>query len=506
MRKDEVAALNAQVGEFYRVLQKLGRGGMGVVYLAENLRLGRREALKVLRAELAQNPEFLTRFRREARAANRLQHRNIVGFYDFGQLPDGRLYFAMEHAEGMGVQELLDQGPLPLPRALNIMAQLSRAVAHAHERQVVHRDIKPSNLVLVEERGERDVLKVLDFGLAKITAPDYRETLGVSAGDVVYGTPAYMSPEQLVGEGADPLIDIYAMGCVACALLTGRPPYTGHPLDVAHAHLHHPIPRPAELNPKVKIPPLLDEIIIRCLEKDRKRRFQTGRQLDDALREVPGYPDLDTTRRKVMSAATLFRLEGSLAGATQYDAFGERTAVGEDRLQKRGEAHRLLRTLGETLVDAGCSELQLLIMLGNIADTEAERQRLLSNLDELATYDDRRRQESHEREGQLRFWLAELQFEKDQALARGARISPDVDRQIADLAGRLRQVTKQLNDGQNDLADRSREYVTALAETHEALDRLYGWLQQLIDDNAYTFAADPRVAALLVQLERERSS
>ncbi|MBI5481290.1 MAG: serine/threonine protein kinase, partial [Deltaproteobacteria bacterium] len=183
----------------YRILKKLGEGGMGEVYLAEHRALGRQEALKILQAELATEREFVSRFRREARATNRVQHPNIIGVYDFGQVPDGRFYLTMEYAEGERLDALLRRvGPLPVSRALGILVQLADAVGHAHGAGVVHRDLKPENMILVEHRGRPDVLKVLDFGIAKIVAPDAPEdddppessrTALTNAGTVV-GTPA----------------------------------------------------------------------------------------------------------------------------------------------------------------------------------------------------------------------------------------------------------------------------------------------------------------------------
>src|SRR5258706_1829378 len=159
----------------YCILRKLGEGAMGEVYLAEHVNLGRKEALKIIRPAHASDPEFVARFRREARATNRVQHPNIVSVYDFSQLPDGRLLLCMEYADGVGLDSVLgEKQRLPLPRAVHVLHQLADAVAHAHACGVVHRDLKPENLILVEHRGRSDVLKVLDFGIAKIVAQDYQ--------------------------------------------------------------------------------------------------------------------------------------------------------------------------------------------------------------------------------------------------------------------------------------------------------------------------------------------
>src|SRR5262245_51248111 len=176
----------------FRILRKLGEGSMGEVYLAEHVRLHRREALKVLLPQFEPHPAFLSRFRREARAVNRLQHPHIVTIYDYGQLPNGRFYLSMEYAEGARLDEVLRRlGPLPGGRALNVLCQLADAVDHAHTRGVLHRDVKPANLVLLPDQPEQ--IKVLDFGLAKILH-DERDLRKVTVRGSVFGMPAYMSP------------------------------------------------------------------------------------------------------------------------------------------------------------------------------------------------------------------------------------------------------------------------------------------------------------------------
>ncbi|HTM18923.1 MAG TPA: serine/threonine-protein kinase, partial [Kofleriaceae bacterium] len=275
----------------YRVLEKLGEGAMGEVYLVEHLGLRRQEAMKVLHAALGDAPDVVARFRREARASNRLEHGNIVGTHDFGRLPDGRFYLTLEYADGEALDMLLRRsGRFPIPRALHVLAQLADAVDHAHSRGVIHRDLKPANMILVERRGHADVLKVLDFGIAKIIAPDYTETVAATADGQVFGTPAYMAPEQVNGPGRDPRIDLYAIGCIAHELVTGDPPFTGKTIEVMNAHLTRPPTRPSERRREAGIPAELDAIVLRCLEKDPDRRFQTAREILTALRQVPGFP------------------------------------------------------------------------------------------------------------------------------------------------------------------------------------------------------------------------
>ena len=168
----------------YRILKRLGSGGMGEVYLGEHLEHGRHEAIKVLKSRFARDKGHLARFRREARATNRVQHENIVSFYDFGKLEDGRLYLTMEFADGPNLEECLQrEGRIEKGRAVSILRQLSSAVDFAHSKGVIHRDLKPQNLVLVQPPGRPDTLKILDFGVAKITAPGLERGWNTGTGD-----------------------------------------------------------------------------------------------------------------------------------------------------------------------------------------------------------------------------------------------------------------------------------------------------------------------------------
>jgi len=270
----------------YRILSKVGEGAMGEVYLVEHLGLGRKEALKVLRSSM-DTPSLVTRFRREARATNRLQHPNIVAIHDFGRLPDGRFYIATEYAEGDSLDQVLRRlGVFTVARALPILIQLADAIDHAHSRGVIHRDLKPANLMLFERRGHGDQLKVLDFGVAKIIAPDDVDSILATGQGEIFGTPAYMAPEQVVAKASDPRIDIYAFGCIAFELVTGDPPFVGRPLEVMSNHMWAPPRRPSQARPAADIPRRLDEIILTCLEK-APAAITCGRRRAGPARRAP---------------------------------------------------------------------------------------------------------------------------------------------------------------------------------------------------------------------------
>src|SRR5271168_2452620 len=272
----------------YRVIAKLGGGGMGVVYSAEDTRLGRRVALKFLSEEMARHPQALERFEREARAASALNHPNIATVYDVGTF-EGRPYLVMELLEGHALDEKLQGRSIDIGTLVDWAIQIADALDAAHAKGIVHRDVKPGNL-FVNARGQ---VKVLDFGLAKVAvAPDGGQ---MSAGPTVdalltspgvaMGTVSYMSPEQARGEELDARSDIFSLGCVLYEMATGQRAFGGKtPAIVFHAILERTPAAAHELNPAV--PAKLDEIIGKTLEKDREMRYQTAAELRADLKRL----------------------------------------------------------------------------------------------------------------------------------------------------------------------------------------------------------------------------
>lgn len=258
----------------YRVERKLGEGGMGLVYLAKHEALHKTVALKVLVTSTRLQRESVARFEREAIAAANLKHPNIAEATDFGQLPDGGLYLVMEYVEGTTLRELLDQkGKLEPHRALSILHQVGAALAAAHARDVVHRDLKPANII-VSGTPEDPTLKVIDFGIAKLRS----ETFGGGGGTgltqtgTVFGTPEYMSPEQVMGQEVDARADQYALGVLAFELLTGKPPFKADDRgQLMMMHVGAPVPSTREQTPS--LPPQIDAVIERMLGKLPDERF-----------------------------------------------------------------------------------------------------------------------------------------------------------------------------------------------------------------------------------------
>jgi eukaryotic-like serine/threonine-protein kinase len=265
----------------YRILRKLGTGGMANVYLAEDEELGRRVAIKILNDRHANDDSFVERFRREAKNAAGLSHPNIVSIYDRGEA-EGTYYIAMEYLEGRSLKErIVAEGPLPIGLAIEVTRQILRAVGFAHRRGIVHRDIKPHNVLLVQDGpGDGEPrFKVTDFGISRTTASQMTE-----AGSIV-GTAQYLSPEQARGAPVDQRSDIYSVGVVLYELLTGKLPFNGEtPLEIAMKHLSEIPKSPSEL--RSEIPADLDMVVLRALAKDPADRFESAEEMERELARV----------------------------------------------------------------------------------------------------------------------------------------------------------------------------------------------------------------------------
>jgi serine/threonine-protein kinase len=277
--------LGRVIDDRYRILSKLGQGGMGSVYRVEHLAMGKHAAMKLLHPALTQDVETGRRFRREAEAVSRLSHSNIVAIFDFGE-SKGFMYLVMELVRGEDLGAIIRRdGPLPFERVRPILLQVCDALCDAHDAGVVHRDLKPENLLVTRARDGHDVVKVLDFGLAKLR--DSEELNQVTARGSLVGTPFYMSPEQIRGEDLDARSDLYGLGAVMYRLLTGEHPFTGPtPVAVLTQHLTEELDKPSQRRPDLNIPPEVDALVMKAMAKDRDQRFTSADELRAAIEAI----------------------------------------------------------------------------------------------------------------------------------------------------------------------------------------------------------------------------
>ena len=275
----------AIVAEKYQIISLIGEGGVGVVYKAHHKFLNKLVALKLLRPEYASDQIVVSRFRREAQAADSLKHPNIASVYDYGILADGRPFMVMDFIEGRTLYNVLIlHKRLEVRRAVSLFVKICNAVSFAHSHGDIHRDLKPSNIMLVEENGI-EIPKLLDFGIAKLLDTEHSQQL-TRTGEFC-GSPLYVSPEQCTSGKQDQRSDIFSLGCVICETLTGQAPFHGETvMDTIHKRLHERPPHLMDLNPAADIPPLLNDIVRKTLELDPMNRYQTMDALKADLESV----------------------------------------------------------------------------------------------------------------------------------------------------------------------------------------------------------------------------
>lgn len=301
--------LGAVVDERYRVLRRIGEGGMGIVYEVEHVVIEKRLALKVLRDDYSSRPDVVARFRQEARSASKIGNEHIVDISDFGETVNKASYFVMEMLDGEDLANVLSRdGTIPLSRAADILTQCGRALAAAHAKGIVHRDMKPENIFLVTRESRPDFVKIVDFGIAKMSdvETDGQPGRKLTKTGMIFGTPEYMSPEQAAGKSLDHRVDIYALGVICFEMLTGSVPFSGDTfMGVLTQHMFEPPPTLLQMNPNVRVPDAMEAFIQKALAKDANDRFQTCEEfiaaLDAAGRGVsPSSPPPSGARRTQM--------------------------------------------------------------------------------------------------------------------------------------------------------------------------------------------------------------
>ncbi|MDB4972179.1 MAG: serine/threonine protein kinase, partial [Myxococcaceae bacterium] len=278
----------------YRILRKIGEGGMGIVYEAVHVVIEKSVALKVLREDFSHREDVVERFRLEAKSASRIGHEHIIDISDFGVTEGGSHFFVMELLHGRDLSEELElRGPLPARRASVIALQCARALEAAHAKGIVHRDMKPENVFLVQRDTHEDFVKIVDFGIAKmsdvatVSPLPGRKTTGSG---MIFGTPEYMSPEHAAGKALDHRVDIYALGIILYELLTGLPPFMGDTfMGILTLHMFEHAPPLRESYPSCNAPAELEELIMRMLAKDPDQRPQSMGELASELTQLLAY-------------------------------------------------------------------------------------------------------------------------------------------------------------------------------------------------------------------------
>lgn len=333
----------------YLLVERLGIGGMGTVYRARHLLIDRAVAVKVLNPRFVEDEAAQVRFRREAKAAGRLQHANAVGVTDFGRTSDGYVYIVMELLEGRTLREVLaKEAPLDTARAVALMLQTAAAVAAAHEAGIIHRDLKPANIFIVQNSEVPAVVKVLDFGIAKLATDsgDDDDPKTLTLVGVMIGTPRYMSPEQCDGAELTPAADVYSLGVILYEMLSGVVPFSGtSPLAIAMKHASERPRPPHELVPS--IPPALEEVVLHALEKRpedrpanaaefRRELFTTAERLGLEHSAMTSAPDMEALRnvgtqspsgRLVIDIARLRENRAATSSASELTVISEGAAA-----------------------------------------------------------------------------------------------------------------------------------------------------------------------------------
>ena len=281
--------MGKEVAGQFRIVEKIGKGGMGAVYRAEQPDMNRYVAIKILHSRYLSRSDLVSRFRREARAMSQLSHPNTARVFLYGQLDDGACYFVMEHLVGQNLAQMVRaEGALAPERAIRIMVQVCGALEEAHQAGIVHRDLKPENVFVTTQGGIRDFPKVLDFGLAKVTERQMRPgSMVLTQQGMVFGTPEFMSPEQAHGKTLDARSDIYSLGIILYELLTGKLPFDAkQPIEYIQLHANAtPIPL-SKRCPEAFFPPGLEEVVMKALAKDPAERYPSAAEFAIALEAV----------------------------------------------------------------------------------------------------------------------------------------------------------------------------------------------------------------------------
>jgi len=289
----------------YRVEECLGRGAMGEVYRATHILMAKTVAIKVLRAQLEHRDDLVERFRREAQAAAHIDHPNICAASDFGQMDDGTFFLVIEYLEGRTLEELIEaEAPISAQQTVEIATQIAAGLSRAHDLDVIHRDLKPENIMLAAREGGGELVKILDFGVARVRLTEQHENAQLTQAGTVWGTPLYMAPEQAAGGEVDGRSDLYSLGVILYEMLCGRPPFKdANPARVMAMHLTHKPAPPSDYAPDAKIPPALESLVLELLKKDPSQRPASATLLIERLKTCLAGEETTPMARRAQNIA-----------------------------------------------------------------------------------------------------------------------------------------------------------------------------------------------------------
>ncbi len=488
----------------YELVQLIGEGGMGQVFMARHKGLNRMEALKVLAPRLAKAKDFVARLRRESRAASMLTHPNIVAVFGLGRLDDGRYYLAMEHLVGETLEAIVDRdGPLPDSLSLRYLYQLASAMSHAHQQSVVHRDIKPANIMVTDLKSGSPNVKVLDFGLAKIINPNYVDSVRSSVAGSLYGTPGFMAPERVQGVPSVPNMDVYSFGCVAYNLITGRAPFIGRPMDVLGAHQSKmPIP-PSE---RCDVNKELEAIVMRCLSKAPEERPQDGTALCAAMEAISGFSAQDAKRRssvssthdvEVATADTLLPIANQSQSTLVDMRIGPALAHTYDieTTTARANYHKALLALAQGVVEGGCDDTKLVMAFAAIHQDETKSEKCTAALSKLFAEGEVLEERFRKDQSSLRFELNELIFDAAEGGSKSVRASYEA--KANDLTEDLMRVEYKYDRASQNIVDSEIALTAERDVLEESLSEQYLALLQLVDCNIESVSLTPSLESLV---------
>ena len=366
--------LVGKVLDRYRVLEKLGEGGMGAVYRVEHIMLQKHMAMKLLRFELSQNQELVVRFQNEAIAAGRIGQENIVAVTDFGRTPEGLVYFVMEELHGDSLAMSIAKEPrFPIERAINIAAQCCRALHAAHAVGIVHRDLKPENIVLTSREGVADFVKILDFGISKIIEMSPNpEGMKLTRAGMIVGTPEYMSPEQASGKQVDARSDIYSLGIVIFEMLSGKLPFSAdNALQMLLQHQTGEVPAFSKLQAGLKVPGKLEKVVRRALEKRPEDRQQSMAELLNELQACADKLELTQPALRQLSPTPSGRSRAPLSGGRVAATRASSPRVGLE--ENDAVAAGLVKKRSGAWMAGGVVILVMLAVLGAVVAAASKR-------------------------------------------------------------------------------------------------------------------------------------